>query len=66
MNKPQENEFYTSCVTQHSKKILGEIPLDDALLSYTFEDLQPETIKSAKEIIEKISKLKKRGNLSSL
>lgn len=66
INKPLNNDFYKNFKSNNVDKIIGEIPLDENIMNYKFSELNENTISSTKEIIEKISNLKKRGGLNSI
>ena len=65
INKPVDNEFYRDFIARYATIILGEIPFDPSILDYDYTALRHSTKESAVAIIEKISKLSKRGNLNS-
>ncbi len=66
VNKPTDNDFYKDFVSKNGEKILGEIPFDENVMNYDFAQIKTETKKSMENIIEKVNKLKKRGNLSTI
>jgi CO dehydrogenase nickel-insertion accessory protein CooC1 len=66
VNKPTDNEFYNAIKKQYSECILGEIPFDENILNYEFEKLHPGTKAVMKEVLSKVSKLSKKGNLKSM
>ncbi len=66
INKPTENEFYTSFVKVHESKILGEIPFDNSVMEYKFNKVNEETKNAMKAILERVTKLSRRGNLTSM
>lgn len=66
INKPAQNEFYTSFVNSHHDIILGEVPHDIGVVNYDYANLSLETKNEMRSILEKIKGLKKRGNLQSI
>lgn len=66
VNKPTDNDFYKDFVLKNGEKILGEIPFDENVMNYDFAQIKTETKKSMEDVIEKVKKLKKRGNLSTI
>lgn len=66
INKPAQNDFYTSFVEKYSKNILGEIPLDSGILNYEYATVSDATKSAMNQAIEAIKKLSKRGNLASV
>lgn len=66
VNKPTDNEFYKDFVVKNSEKIVGEIPFDENIMNYDYAKVKAETKQSMVSVIEKITKLNKRGNLSTI
>jgi CO dehydrogenase nickel-insertion accessory protein CooC1 len=66
VNKPVDNDFYKDFVLKSAEKILGEIPFDENVMNYDYSKVGSETKKSMITVIEKVKKLKKRGNLSTI
>lgn len=66
LNKPAQNEFYTSFVKKHPKNILGEISLDSGILNYDYPIISENVRKSMSDILDKVKKLPKRGGLASI
>lgn len=66
VNKPTDNDFYKDFVSKNREKILGEIPFDESVMNYDYAKVKNETKQSMVSVIEKIKKLKKRGNLSTI
>lgn len=59
INKPNSSPLYESFKHTYNTIILGEVPLDHALLEYSYDHLQEETKESARKILEQIYRLKK-------
>jgi CO dehydrogenase nickel-insertion accessory protein CooC1 len=66
INKPTDNDFYKDFVSKNDDKILGEIPFDENVMNYDYSKVKDETKQSMRNVIEKVKKLKKRGNLSTI
>ena len=66
INKPVDNDFYTSFAEKYKHIILGEVPLDECILNYDFDSLKQETLTASQKILTNIQSLKKRGGLSEL
>ncbi len=66
VNKPTQNEFYTSFTEKHSKNILGEISLDSGILNYDYAIISENVRKSMSTILDSVKKLPKRGGLASI
>ncbi len=66
VNKPADNEFYKEFVSKNADKILSEIPFDENIMNYDYTKVKDETKQSMISVIEKVKKLKKRGNLSTV
>ena len=64
INKPSDNDFYNHFKEDYKNIILGEIPLDEAILDYNYTHVANTTKNSMKSTLEKIGTLKKRGNLN--
>lgn len=66
INKPSENEFYTSFLEKFQEKVIGEIPFDSNIMTYNFAAVSDATKAAMTKIVEKVSGFKKRGNLQSM
>lgn len=66
VNKPTDNDFYKDFVSKNGEKILGEIPFDEKVMNYDYMKVKDETRQAMISVIEKVKKLKKRGNLSTI
>lgn len=66
INKPVDNEFYKDFVSKNTDKILGEIPFDENVLNYDYGNVKDGTKKNMRSVIDKVKKLEKRGNLSTI
>ncbi len=66
VNKPIANDFYKDFVSKNTGKILGEIPFDENVMNYDYSKVSDATKESMRNVIEKVKKLKKRGNLSTI
>ena len=66
INKPTDNDFYTNFLKQYKDIILGEIPLDEAILNYNYENVAVTTKDAMKAVIEKTKTLRKRSGLNSI
>ncbi len=66
VNKPTDNDFYKDFISKNTNKILGEIPFDENVMNYDYPHLKDVTKESMYTLIEKVKKLKKRGNLSTV
>ncbi|MFA5132220.1 MAG: hypothetical protein WC444_02745 [Candidatus Paceibacterota bacterium] len=66
VNKPTDNEFYKDFVSKNGEKILGEIPFDENVMSYNYTRVQTKTKQAMTSVLEKIKRLKKRGNLTTI
>jgi CO dehydrogenase maturation factor len=66
INKPTGNDFYKDFVVKNTDKILGEIPFDENVMNYDYSNVKDETKQNMRNVIEKVKKLKKRGNLSTI
>ncbi len=66
VNKPTDNDFYIDFVSKNGEKILGEIPFDENVMNYDYGNLKDETKQAMISVIERVKKLKKRGNLSTI
>lgn len=66
INKPADNEFYKSFSENYKNIILGEIPLDGAILNYDFSTILSSTKEAMNVVLDKIKNLKKRSNLNSI
>lgn len=66
INKPAENDFYKDFVLKNGEKILGEIPFDENIMNYEYAKVQNSTKESMRAVIEKVKKLRRRGNLSTI
>ena len=66
VNKPIDNDFYKDFVSKNNTKILGEIPFDENVMNYDYLKVKEETKQRMMAVIEKVKKLKKRGNLSTI
>jgi CO dehydrogenase nickel-insertion accessory protein CooC1 len=66
INKPTNNDFYNDFVSKNGEKILGEIPFDENIMNYDFAKVNNETKETMRSVLEKIKRLRKRGNLSTI
>jgi CO dehydrogenase maturation factor len=66
VNKPTDNDFYKDFVSKNNIKILGEIPFDENVMNYNYSKVNEETKQGMMAVIEKVKKLNKRGNLSTI
>lgn len=66
VNKPTENDFYKDFISKNSEKILGEIPFDENVMNYNYVKVKEITKEHMRSVIEKVKKLEKRGNLSTI
>lgn len=66
INKPTNNDFYKDFVAKNADRIIGEIPFDENVMNYEYGNVKDETKQSVTSILEKVEKLKKRGNLSTI
>ncbi len=66
VNKPTDNDFYKDFVSKNTDKILGEIPFDENVMNYDYAKVKDTTKQAMIFVIEKVKKLKKRGNLSTI
>ena len=66
VNKPTDNDFYTDFVSKNSEKILGEIPFDENIMNYDYTNVEEGTKEKMRNVIEKVKKLRRRGNLSTI
>ena len=66
VNKPTDNDFYKDFVAKNTDKTLGEIPFDENVMNYDYSKVKDETKQSMRNVIDKVKKLKKRGNLSTI
>jgi CO dehydrogenase nickel-insertion accessory protein CooC1 len=66
VNKPTDNDFYKDFISKNSQLILGEIPFDENVMNYDYSKVKDTTKENMRNVIEKINKLKKRGNLSTI
>lgn len=65
INKPTDNDFYNNFSKQNNDIILGEIPYDENILNYDYENIKNETKDAMKSILNKTKNLKKRSGLVS-
>lgn len=66
VNKPTDNDFYKDFVSKNSEKILGEIPFDENIMNYDYAKVEEDTKEKMRNVIEKVRKLRRRGNLSTI
>lgn len=66
VNKPTENDFYKDFISANANRILGEIPFDEHIMSYEYENVKDTTKESMRNILDKVRQLRKRGNLSAI
>ncbi len=66
INKPTDNDFYKDFVSKNTEKILGEIPFDQNIMNYDYTSINDTTKQNMISILEKVKKLNKRGNLSTI
>lgn len=66
VNKPAENDFYKDFVTKNTDKILGEVPFDENVMNYNYTKVIDTTKESMCSVIEKVKRLKKYGDLSTI
>lgn len=66
INKPTDNDFYKNFTSKNTDAILGEIPFDENIMSYDYTNVKDTTKQSMISILEKVKKLNKRGNLSTI
>jgi CO dehydrogenase maturation factor len=66
VNKPTDNEFYKDFIAKNSTIILGEVPFDESVMNYEYAGILNETKQAMRSIVEKVKRLKKRGNLSTI
>ncbi len=61
INKPRHNDFYIQLQSQE-KNILGEIPVDEAIINYDFKNIQEKTKEQLNKIISNIENISKINN----
>ncbi len=66
INKPTDNDFYKDFVSKNTEKILGEVPFDQKIMNYDYTNINDTTKQNMISILEKVKKLNKRGNLSTI
>lgn len=66
VNKPTDNDFYKDFASKNTDKILGEIPFDENVMNYDYAIVSNETKSAMTSVLEKIKRLRKRGNLSTI
>ena len=66
INKLTDNDFYKDFISKNGEKILGEIPFDENVMNYDYTKVKDKTKQAMTSVIEKVKKLKKRGNLSTI
>ena len=66
VNKPTDNDFYKDFTSKNTDKVLGEIPFDENVMNYDYTSVKDETKNSMRTVIEKVKKLRRRGNLATI
>lgn len=66
VNKPTDNDFYKDFIAKNADKLLGEIPFDENVMNYDYTKVKDVTKQSMLSILEKVKKLNRRGNLSTI
>lgn len=66
INKPNNNDFYKDFISKNKNLTLGEIPFDENIMNYKYEEVKDATKNAMTLVLEKVKQLKKRGNLSTI